>query len=115
MTNLVPSENPKVDFKEIALVYNYKYLSHKIQIARDTLTATKHSKEAWTIAWTSYRALLDIFKSKMPNYLKKKTFDQCVLPVMAYGAVTVSFTQATATKLRVAQRIMERLLVGFIL
>lgn len=48
-----------------------------------------------------------IFKSEIPNHLKKKTFEQCVLPVMTYGTETLFLTQGTAIKLRVAQRKME--------
>ena len=113
MTNLVPSENLKVDDKEITLVHKYKYLGHEIQIARDNQTTELQRRI--TLAWAAYGALSDIFKSSIPNHLKKKTFDQCILPVMTYGAETLSLTQATATKLRVAQRGMERSMLGLTL
>ena len=113
MTNLVPSENLKVDDKEITLVHKYKYLGHEIQIARDNQTTELQRRI--TLAWAAYGALSDIFKSSIPNHLKKKTFDQCILPVMTYGAETLSLTQATATKLRVAQRRMERSMLGLTL
>ena len=39
-------------------------------------------------------------------------FDQCVLPVMTYGAETLTLTTASANKLMVTQRKMERSMLG---
>ena len=36
----------------------------------------------------------------------------CVLPVLTYGAETLTITKASANKLRVAQRAMEREMLG---
>ena len=48
----------------------------------------------------------------MPQCLKRKVFDQCVLPVMTYGAETLTLTKASANKLMVSQRKMERSMFG---
>lgn len=44
--------------------------------------------------------------------MKRKTFNRCVLPVMTYGAETLTLTTAIAKKLRTAQRKMERSMLG---
>ena len=44
--------------------------------------------------------------------LKRKVFEQCVLPVMTYGSETLTLTKASANKFRVAQRAMERAMLG---
>ncbi|GFO00544.1 endonuclease-reverse transcriptase [Plakobranchus ocellatus] len=48
----------------------------------------------------------------MPISLKRQVYDQCVLPTMTYGCQTWSLTKATTQKLRVAQRAMERKILG---
>ena len=48
----------------------------------------------------------------MNNSLKRKVFESCVLPVLTYGAETLTITQASAQRLRVAQRAMERAMLG---
>jgi hypothetical protein len=44
--------------------------------------------------------------------LKKKVFEQCILPVMTYGSETLTLTKASINKLRVSQRAMERAMLG---
>ena len=39
----------------------------------------------------------------MPLYLKKRTFDQCVLPVMTYGCETWTLKSDLTNKLQVVQ------------
>ena len=48
----------------------------------------------------------------IPQCLKSKVFDQCVLPVMSYGTETWSLTIGHMNKLKVAQRAMERAMLG---
>ena len=48
----------------------------------------------------------------MLQCLKRKVFDQCVLPVMTYEAKTLTLTTASANKLMVTQRKMERSMLG---
>lgn len=48
------------------------------------------------------------FKSDIPICLKRKVYEQCVLPVITYGAETLILTKKSAENLRVAQRAMDR-------
>ncbi|CAG9106243.1 unnamed protein product [Plutella xylostella] len=54
----------------------------------------------------------DLFADRHIQCLKTKVFNQCVLPVMTYGAETWCFTKGLIHKLRVAQRAMERAMLG---
>lgn len=50
--------------------------------------------------------------SRLPLCLKRKVFNQCVLPAMAYGSETWTLTTKIIQKLQTAQRSMERCMLG---
>ncbi|CAG9136768.1 unnamed protein product [Plutella xylostella] len=54
----------------------------------------------------------DVFKSSLPQCLKTKVFNQCVLPTLTYGAETWTLTRTCMHKIKVAQRAMERTMLG---
>ena len=60
------------------------------------------------LAWAAFGRLRDILKSDIPISLKRKAFNQCVLPVLTYGAETLTLTKLSMRKLQVTQRRMER-------
>ena len=86
------------------------YLGHKLKLGLDNQTA--EVKRRIGLGWAAFGKLKLIFKSKMNNSLKRKVFDSCVLPVLTYGAETLTLTKASENKLRVAQRAMERSMLG---
>ena len=53
-----------------------------------------------------------IFRSKLPMCLKRKVFDQCVLPAMTYGCETWTLNNKLHQKLQTSQRSMERYMSG---
>jgi hypothetical protein len=53
--------------------------------------------------------------SHSPQSLKKKVYNQCVLPVMTYGAETWTLTARLVHMFKVAQRAMERATLGVFL
>jgi len=61
------------------------------------------------MAWSSFGRLLFIFKSKLPMCLKRKVYNQCVVPVMQYGCETWTLNVQTTQRLRVTQRAMFEL------
>ncbi|CAH2235763.1 jg7621 [Pararge aegeria aegeria] len=61
---------------------------------------------------TAFGKLRDIFSSKIPQCLKTKVFEQCVLPVMTYGTEIWPLTMGLIRRLRVTQRAMERAMLG---
>ncbi|CAH2215859.1 jg3759 [Pararge aegeria aegeria] len=58
------------------------------------------------------RKLRDIFSSKIPQCLKTKVFEHCVLPVMSYGSENVVAYYCLIRRLRVTHRAMERAMLG---
>lgn len=110
MTNLVASENITVNNTNIEQVYSYKYLGHEIRLGRDNQTCEIGRRIGLT--WAAFGRLSYILRSDIPMCLKRKVFDQCILPVLTYGAETLTLTKNTANKIRVAQRSMERAMLG---
>ena len=53
-----------------------------------------------------------LFKSNIPNSLKKKLHNQCIIPAMTYACETWNMTKAMERKLAATQRKMERSMLG---
>ena len=51
-------------------------------------------------------------KSNLPLCLKKKVFNQCILPTMSYAAETWTLSKIIKSKLAVPQRAMEKVMIG---
>lgn len=110
MTNIDDDAVIKVGDDVIERVDSYIYLGHKLKLGLDNQTA--EVKRRIGLGWAAFGKLRLIFKSKMNNSLKRKVFDSCVLPVLTYGAETLTLTKASENKLRVTQRAMERSMLG---
>src|SRR6202012_467856 len=106
MTNIDDDAVIKVGDDVIERVDSYIYLGHKLKLCLDN--QTDEEKRRIGLGWAAFGKLRLIFKSKMNNSLKRKVFDSCVLPVLTYGAETLTLTKASENKLRVTQRAMER-------
>ncbi|GBP17157.1 Putative uncharacterized transposon-derived protein F52C9.6 [Eumeta japonica] len=64
-------------------------------------------------AWNRYWSLKEILKSEhFPITAKRKVFNSCVLPCLAYGCQTWALSQKHFLKLRTCQRGMERSMIG---
>ncbi|CAG9116424.1 unnamed protein product [Plutella xylostella] len=63
-------------------------------------------------SWAAFGRLRHTFSSAIPQSLKTKVFNQCVLPVMTYGAETWTLTVGLVHRFKVAQRAMERAMLG---
>ena len=61
-----------------------------------------------TARWQAFEKCSTIMKSTLPTCLKRKVFNQCILPVMTYGAETWTLTTKIEKKLSAAQHNMER-------
>ena len=64
------------------------------------------------MGWSAFGKLSTILKGKIPLCLKRKVFDQCILPVMTYGCKTWNLSSKIAQELKAAQRGMERCMLG---
>lgn len=110
MTNLVLNRNVSIAGRDIEQTVAYKYLGHEIRLGRDNQTCELPRRIGLT--WAAFGKLNYIFKSSLPVCLKRKTFNQCVLPVLTYGAETLTLTRKVVDKIRVTQRAMERQMLG---
>ena len=73
----------------------------------------ERSKEDSNIGWVKFGNLGLIFRDQeLPTSLKKQVFNQCIVPVLSYGAETWTTTKKLEKKLRVTERAMERILIG---
>lgn len=98
MTNLVFSEPMKLENMEVEAVEKYTSLGHEVRISRDNQTCELSRRIS--LGWAAYGKLRDIFGADIPISLKRKTFNQCVLPVLTYGAETLTLTKASAKNCR---------------
>ena len=106
--------NITIDNTIIENVDHYIYLGHNIKLGKENQNA--EIKRRIQLAWVAFGKLNYIFKDKkVPLYLKRKVYDSCVLPVITYGLETTAITRKVAEQLRVTQRAMERVMLGFTL
>ncbi|CAB3231006.1 unnamed protein product [Arctia plantaginis] len=94
----------------LEVVDEYVYLGQTVQLGKSNFE--KEVNRRIRLGWAAFGKLRNVFTSKIPQCLKTKCFNQCVLPVMAYGTETWSLTMGLIRKLRVAQRAMERAMLG---
>ena len=94
----------------LEVVDEYIYLGQTVRLGRSNFE--KEVNRRIQLGWAAFGKLREIFSSKIPQCLKTKVFDQCVLPVMTYGTETWSLTMGLLRKLRITQRAMERAMLG---
>ncbi|KAI8440939.1 hypothetical protein MSG28_009236 [Choristoneura fumiferana] len=94
----------------LEVVDHYVYLGQVVQLGRSNFD--KEVARRIQLGWAAFGKLRDVFSSNIPQCLKTRVFDQCVLPVMTYGAETWSLTVGLLERLKVTQRAMERAMLG---
>ncbi|GFN77097.1 protein sidekick-1 [Plakobranchus ocellatus] len=110
MNNFESNKDITIDKETIEKVESYKYLGQTTYLKETTKEeVTCRIRAGWSCFGRNREIFLD---DKMPISLKRQVYDQCVLPTMTYGCQTWSLTKATTQKLRVAQRAMERKILG---
>ncbi len=105
MTNFNTDDSITVN-QEIIRVNEYKYLGQTVKmndnIKDEVSTGIK-------VGWSSFGRYRGILGDKNIHMaLRRKVYDQCVLPTITYGAETWTTTKQIEDKLRTAQRAMER-------
>ncbi|KAG7308870.1 hypothetical protein JYU34_006132 [Plutella xylostella] len=108
----IPTEvsNITVGNHKLEVVNEYTYLGHCLSFGRES--QVKEITRRIQLGWAAFSKLDDVLKSKIPQCLKTKVFNQCVLPTLTYGAETWTLTKETVHRIRVAQRAMERAMLG---
>ena len=100
----------KVDNREIEDVNSYTYLG---QIITNDHDQTKELRKRIGLGWSAfarYRSIMRNTKVKMD--LKRKIFNECILPIMTYGSQTWSISNTKLQAIAIAQRKMERQMLG---
>ncbi|KAJ8706628.1 hypothetical protein PYW07_012706 [Mythimna separata] len=100
----------KIGDSTLEVVDDYVYLGQTVKLGRCNFE--KEINRRIRLGWTAFRKLHGIFSSNLPQCLKTKVYDQCVLPVMTYGSETWSLTMGLIRRLKVTQRGMERAMLG---
>ena len=110
MTNSVTTQNIEIEGIEIEKVEQYKYLGQTIALEDRTVNEVQLRIKA---GWAVFGKYKEIFQNKeIPICLKRKVFNQCIIPTMTYGCQTWSLTKDIANKMEVCQRKMERKMLG---
>ena len=75
----------RVDNKALEVVEEYNYLGQILKLTRDN----EHEiKRRITLGWKAFGRQSKIMKSSLPICLKRKIYNQCVLPTMISGSET---------------------------
>ena len=101
MTNIDTTDNIQINGTEIEKVTNYKYLGQTIAMENSTKQEVSIRIKA---GWSVFGKYREIFLDRhLPISLKRRVFDQCVLPAVTYGCQTWSLTKALVKKLGTSQ------------
>ena len=96
MTNYESNCNIKIDNELIEEVEEYKYLGQVVDPSQNMETEINARIRA---AWSSFGKNKEIFTDKeIPLCLKRKLYNQCVLPTLTYGCETWAITKAIMKK-----------------
>ena len=97
----------------IEAVQQYKYLGQIVTDNRDNVPEVNNRIRSGWAAFAKYDSLMR--SRSIPQKVKTKAFNQCILPAMTYGAETWTTSSTTMFKMAVAQRRMERIMLGITL
>ena len=95
----------KVDDHQLEQVDNYIYLGRIVTMNNEIMVEILNRTK---LGWRAFGQMSPICRSNMSVYLKRKVFDQCILPVLTYGCDTWTLIAKVIQKLKVIQRSMER-------
>ena len=101
----------EIENQQIEEVDHYIYLGQRISLHDSS--KENEIKRRITLGWQAFGRANSVFKNKkIPIILKRKVYDQCILPTVTYGAETWNLTKKLSLKLRTMQRAHERIMLG---
>ena len=113
LNNHTEKTTVEVDGKAIEEVEKYVYLGKTVSRDGDLMPEIKRGI---TLGWAAFNRVDNIMRSRKASMqIKKEVFNEYVLPVMTYGSETWALTTAQMDALAVAQRKMERIMLGITL
>lgn len=110
MTNIAGPHQIQIDGEYIKTKSEFTYLGHNISFGHNC--TAKEVRRRIQLTWAAFGKLRDIFKADYPQHLKTQLYDQCVLPTLTYGSETWPLTKDILNDIAVAQRNMERSMLG---
>ena len=85
-------------------------MGKKISLENETASEVNRRIQ---LARVKFGTLSFIFRDEaLPLTLKRQIFNQCIIPVLSYGAETLTTTTRLEKKLRVTERAMEKVMIG---
>ncbi|XP_063635113.1 uncharacterized protein LOC134805838 [Cydia splendana] len=82
----------------LEVVDSYIYLGQVVQLGRSNFE--KEVNRRIQLGWAAFGKLRNVFSSDIPQCLKTKVFNQCVLPVMTYGSESGLSLSASSQNLK---------------
>ena len=110
MTNFATTQKIEIEGIEIEKVEQYKYLGQTIAFEDRTATEVQLRIQAGWAVFGKYKEILQ--NKDIPNCLKRRVSNQCIIPTMTYGCQTWTLTKDIVNKIVVTQRKMERKMLG---
>uniref|UniRef100_A0A7E4VR27 Reverse transcriptase domain-containing protein n=1 Tax=Panagrellus redivivus TaxID=6233 RepID=A0A7E4VR27_PANRE len=93
-------------------VYLGRLISYRQPYSKKTAMHMELSRRI-SAGWMAFRKVKKLLTSKTVSMtLKRKYFDQCILPAILYACETWTLTKNDAERIAVAQRRMERAMLG---
>ncbi|KAL0839312.1 hypothetical protein ABMA28_016056 [Loxostege sticticalis] len=100
----------KVRGTPLEIVNKYVYLGQEVKLGKENQETEINRRVR--LGWAAFAKLDFAFRMNLTSSQKARIYNQCILPVLTYGAETWVTTKAILQKLIVTQRAMERRLVG---
>ena len=98
----------KIENEKLNKVDHYIYLGQQISM---NPSKEEEIKRRITLGWQAFGRASSTFKNKkIPLVLKRRVYNQCILPTVTYGAETWNLTKRLTRKLRSMQRAHERII-----
>ena len=107
---MIKQKQVEVSNNNIEAVEEYIYLGQRFSLS--DRNQEKEIQRRISAGWGAFAKHKDIMKSNMPVCLKRKVYNTCVIPAMTYGAEAWTLTEKMENNLAVAQRKMERRILG---
>ena len=86
MTNFATTQKIEIEGIEIEKVEQYKYLGQTIAFEDRTANGVQISIQAGCAVFGKYKEILQ--NKDIPNCLKRRVSNQCIIPTMTYGCQT---------------------------
>lgn len=110
MSNTQINPHIQLEGEVVENIDSYIYLGQKITTKKDNFS--DEITRRISLSWAAFGKLKETLTSDIPISLKRRLYNQCILPVLTYGSETWCLTNRLAQRLSRTQRAHERLILG---